>query len=122
MSSGIRQVSGSELRGSFEPVLCLSSRVLEALDMTGITFTNETEGDEAGPTEWAAVELDDGSQWLLVHPSSGGPDGDFLYVRAPVQETPIQTVAQQLLDWLRPSPGDVELVYQAWSYSPPPSP
>ncbi len=118
VSSGIRQVTGSDLRGSFETVLCLSSSVLEALDMAGITFTDETEGDEAGPTEWAALELDDGSQWLIVHPSSGEPEGNFLYVRAPVQQTTIARVAQRFLEWLQPTSCEVLAISTAWPPTP----
>jgi hypothetical protein len=114
VSSDIRQFLGEELHGWFEPVLCLDSCVLARLQAVGITFTELTEGDMPGPTEWAAVELDDGSQRVLEHPSSGEPEGSFLYVRGQVQETPIGPVAQQFIDWLQPTSGEVDYVYEWW--------
>ncbi len=68
--------------------------------------------------EWAAVELDDGSQWILAHPSAGPPEGNFLYVRGLVQRTRIETVAQRFLDWLKPGDGEIEFIYEDWPYDP----
>jgi hypothetical protein len=84
----------------------------------GIIFSEETEYDAPGPTDWAAIELDDGTQYLLVHPTTQ-PADEYLYVRARVQQASPKQAAQPFLDWLRVAPDDIQFFYDDWPYPPP---
>jgi hypothetical protein len=63
----LRQLSRRDVRGWFEPAADLAPPARSAAERAGITFAEEREFDNPGPTQWAAVELEDGSQYLLVH-------------------------------------------------------
>jgi hypothetical protein len=70
----------SEVRPSVERIGVLSPCAMARLAELGVRFVEECEYPEAGPTRWAAVRLDDGSERLLVH-NYGHPSG-FVDVRA----------------------------------------
>lgn len=112
----MRQLEGDELNGPFEGAVAVHGVLRTRLQEQGIVFIEETEHDVPGPTDWAAIELDDGSQYLLVHPTSDGADG-YLYVRARVQALSPHDTAQPFLEWLGVAPEDILFFYEDW---PPP--
>ena len=67
LSNGVRQVPYPETTTSFEPVAEVSGSVADELVQQGVVFTEEREYDEPGPARWALVELEDGTEFLLVH-------------------------------------------------------
>lgn len=67
LSDGVRQVDLDDAALTFEPIAELSAAVANELVRRGLIFTEEREHDEPGPTRWAVVELDDRTQFLLVH-------------------------------------------------------
>jgi hypothetical protein len=77
----LRQLASEEVRGSFEPAADLASSVRDVLEHAGVAFIEETEFDGPGPTQRAAVALDDGRQYLLVH-HYAHPES-FVELRAP---------------------------------------
>jgi len=56
--------------GVFDDVAQLGRDERSRLDQLGIVFVEQTDSDEAGPTNWAAVELEDRTQFLLVEHSA----------------------------------------------------
>ena len=62
----MRQIPRNELVGVFDDIAQLRQNERSRLDELGIVFAEQTDSDEAGPTNWAAVELNDQTQFLLV--------------------------------------------------------
>jgi hypothetical protein len=112
----MRQLADEELRGSFEPAATLSASARTALEHEGVTFAEETEFDEPGPTQWAAVELDNGRQYLLVHHYEHADS--FVELRAPVGDRSPAEVASHFVRALKLRRDEVTWVAESWPRPP----
>jgi hypothetical protein len=92
----VHQVPPDAVKSSFEPVAELSRHARDALDEVGVVFAEETQFDEAGPTQWAVVAIDDERQYLVVH-HYAHPEG-FVELRASVEETSVERATAAFLD------------------------
>lgn len=109
----LRQLARNETRGFFEPVAELRPAVRETLELAGVTFIEETEFDEPGPTQWAAVALDDGQQYLLVH-HYAHPE-PFIELRVPPGESTPAEVTDDLVAALSLPEAVVGSIAKDWS-------
>jgi len=111
----MRQIALDEAGSGYEDVAELSSAVVSELARRGIAFTNDVVSDEAGPTRWAAVELDDGTQLQLVHHYAH--QDAFLELRARASEVPPAMIMARFLYSLDLMP-EVYAVADTWSVAP----
>lgn len=103
----MRQIAGDQLEGFFERAVAVHGILRTRLQERGVRCVDETEDDVPGPTDSAAIELDDGTQDLLIHPTTEGAD-ELLYVRARVQRASTHEGAQPFLRWLDVAPEDIK--------------
>jgi hypothetical protein len=91
--SELRQLDDEDLKGPFDTVAQLAHSARATIEEHGVRLTERTEHDEAGPVRVAAVELGDGSQFLLVE-HFAHPDR-FMELRAqPSRGTGRETTAR----------------------------
>jgi hypothetical protein len=112
----LRQLSSDEVRGAFEPAAALASSVREVVEQAGVAFIEETEFDEPGPTQWAAVALDDGRQYPLVHHYAH--PASFVELRAPMEHRSPADVTDHFLAALTLPAAVVTWVAEAWPRPP----
>ena len=85
--SSLHELHDDQLHGPFETVAQLAKSARPTIEGNGVRLIERTEHDEAGPIRAAAVELDDGSQFLVVE-HFAHPD-QFMELRAqPGRGTP----------------------------------
>jgi hypothetical protein len=63
----VRQLADEDVVPPIETIGTVRSHLRSLVEGEGIEFIEETTGTQPGPTQWAAVVLDDGSQFLLQH-------------------------------------------------------
>jgi hypothetical protein len=109
--SGLDQIDMSELEGGFEDVAQLARGAMSPFQSLGLVFAYFAGADEAGAANVAAVQLVDGTQYLLVehfeHPDS------FIDIRARYRlgasnEAAIRFLGEagipdQLVRWISPT-------------------
>jgi hypothetical protein len=83
--SGLHAIPTEALEGSFEKVAELARDAKRILEERGVRLSEPSHHDEAGPVRHVAVELGDGTQFLIVE-HYAHPDG-FLELRAQVSRT-----------------------------------
>jgi hypothetical protein len=108
----MRQITWDETASGFEPVAELSRDVVGELERRGIIFSDQVASDEAGPTRWAAIEMDGGTQLLLVHHCAH--QAGFLELRARASDVPHGMVMARFLHALDLMP-EVFGVAEKWS-------
>jgi hypothetical protein len=95
LSADVQQIAVGGTLVGFEPVAEISGAVADELARRGLTFAEEQEQDEPGPTRWALVELRDGMRLLLVHHYAHAEG--ILEIRAPRSSvTPAMVMARFL--------------------------
>jgi hypothetical protein len=62
----VQQIQDHELVGQFDDIGVVGPEVRATVEKLGVTFAENVQGDEAGPTQYAAIALDDRTQFLLV--------------------------------------------------------
>ena len=92
--SVISQIDLRDLVGQFDDVAQLTADEKTHLEETGIQFAAAA-ADEAGPVRAAALELEGGSQYLLVE-HFAHPDR-FIDIRAPVHAGTSRGLAERFL-------------------------
>jgi hypothetical protein len=115
LSNGVRQVPYPEARTSCEPVAEVSGSVADELVQQGVLFTEEREYDEPGPARWALVELEDGTEFLLVHHTAH--PRRMLEMRAPAVDVAPATLLTGLFRALDLMPDDYH-VSDGWPERP----
>jgi hypothetical protein len=78
--SSLHALRDDQLQGPFETVAQLARSARPTVERHGVRLAERTEHDEPGPVRGAAVELDDGSQFLIVE-HFAHPD-QFMELRA----------------------------------------
>jgi hypothetical protein len=109
---GMRQIPFDETAPGFEPIAAVSRDVAAELIRRGVDFTDEIEYDEPGPARFAVIELDDGTQLLLVH--HVGHSDAFLELRGHASDVPPGMVMARFLHSLDLMP-EVYSVSDKWS-------
>ena len=108
----MRDLSSDDLRGPFESVAQLSKPVRAKLEDAGAHFREDEEPTQPGPTQWAAVELDNGVQYLLVH-HYGHPES-FIDLRAEIGAGTPQQLAQAFANEFGIAAAEVTWTATAW--------
>lgn len=62
----LHKIADEQLKGPFETVAQLASGAKRIIEESGVRLTERTGHDEPGPIRTVAVELDDGTQFLVV--------------------------------------------------------
>ena len=113
----MRQLLDNDLRPPMDDVGLLGSDVREIVERLGIAFAENVHGDEAGPTQYAALALDDGSQFLLIH-HYAHPDG-FVDLRGQLGLATPQELCRRFADAVGIGESDFLWIAEDW---PPPTP
>jgi|tagenome__1003787_1003787.scaffolds.fasta_scaffold20245000_2 hypothetical protein len=107
----LSQIDLEDLTGAFDDIAQLSADAMANLESAGIRLA-PVEADEAGPVHAAAVQLSDGSQFLLVghvaHPEQ------FIDVRATIDTGTTSEVAQKFLTAAQVPPTRVRWIREEW--------
>lgn len=114
----VRQLSPEEVDGYFESVANLTPDARVALEGVGVVFTEETEFDEPGPTQWALVATRAGRRYLVVH-HYGHPES-FVDLRASTEETDPAEAVSAFVSELGLSEADVLAVVPPSEWRPRP--
>jgi hypothetical protein len=116
----MRQVGEDEVLGPLEPVAQLASDARQIVEAAGIRFAEATDDHgEPGPTQWAVVELDDGSQFLLVH-HHAHPER-FVELKGQIGTAPPAELAHRFVAALGLGANDVTWVADSWPHGWPPT-
>jgi hypothetical protein len=93
--STLRELRDDQIQGPFETVAQLSRGAKPILEAHGVRFLERTEHDEPGPIHTAAVELEDGSQFLVVE-HVAHPD-QFIELRAQTERGSAHELTDQFV-------------------------
>lgn len=91
----MRQLAEHDMGRSFEDIAQVAPSVRPALELLGVVFAENSHGWEAGPTQWAALALEDGTQYLLIH-HYAHPES-FVDVRAIAEDRPPRELVDLLV-------------------------
>ena len=107
----MRQLAAHDMGRGFEDIAQVAPSVRPALELFGVVFA-ENRYDEAGPTRWARLALEDGTQYLLIH-HYAHPES-FVDVRAIAEDRPPKELVDLLVTSLGLRRDEVRWIADRW--------